>query len=322
MSVESESKTEIITASTTTPSFTMTTLSKSFPLSTFVTYLRAVQATHPGVPIVEIGSANGIDAQYIHDHHDITFRYLIEPNPGEWTTKRHVSSVDNLPLATRKPDFPHVDDLVRANPEIVKNCIVVIVWPYPTKMNGIDYKRYDYQAIRTLKPLSVLLVYEPSGQAGSDKLLKWIFESGGYGGYDGDDDADTHVEIDNNAVVGDTATATVTPVTVPTYHHLATVHRIEWEFPTETCPCSEKSCWKNGVMMNVCLSWFLRRDIPCTSIVCPASFQYGNILNASLDADSRITGEHKQLIATEIDAISTLMCKTVVKHCYDRSNHS
>jgi len=56
-----------------------------------------------------------------------------------------------------KPDFPYVSNLIEKRPDVVGNCVLLLIWPEPEAL-------YDFEAVMYLKPLSILILYEkPEG---------------------------------------------------------------------------------------------------------------------------------------------------------------
>jgi hypothetical protein len=117
------------------------------------------------LPIVSIGSGNGVAEHMIQNHFKQHRIICVDPNPTSCT-----------PFPTNGTKFiqPHyalTQDLVTAEPEIVNQCIVVFIWPNPT---GDDNVAYDIEAIALLQPKAVFVVYDYTGSSGSASLIRWI----------------------------------------------------------------------------------------------------------------------------------------------------
>ena len=131
----------------------------SFGLHNFMSYAAhfCKYEAQNNADIISVGSGNGmVDKEIIatyrkHFGEDIKIT-LVDPNPDY------------------EVDFRVVDDLIRARPEIVGNCIVLILWPDPMGEND----GYDIDAIRELRPLAALVLYDPTEVSGSDELTGFL----------------------------------------------------------------------------------------------------------------------------------------------------
>ncbi len=65
-----------------------------------------------------------------------------------------------------QPKYRYVDDLIKFEPEVVGNCHLLLIWPLPNKST------YDIEALEKLKPLSMVIIYEPTGTSGGSKFLE------------------------------------------------------------------------------------------------------------------------------------------------------
>lgn len=90
--------------------------------------------------------------------------YLVDPNLNQekiWSRKG-----DQQRVLT--PDFADVNDLIAAHPEIVGECGVSIIYPFPSA------GPYDVEAIQLLKPRVIVLLYELHETSGSEELFEWL----------------------------------------------------------------------------------------------------------------------------------------------------
>ena len=67
-----------------------------------------------------------------------------------------------------KPNYKLTSDLIKDKPNLVNACHLLLIWSFPNE------SMYDYEAIITLKPKYVTIVYETTGSAGGDKLHEFI----------------------------------------------------------------------------------------------------------------------------------------------------
>lgn len=81
----------------------------------------------------------------------------IDPNP-----KSYSKEVKLAPL------YENIQQLISLKPEVIENCQIAIIWSSPGNSN------YDIDAILTLKPKKIIILYEETGAAGGEKLHKFI----------------------------------------------------------------------------------------------------------------------------------------------------
>lgn len=68
------------------------------------------------------------------------------------------------------PQYKYTSDLIKERPQTVGNCILIINWAY-------DEGEYDFEAIKSLKPLGVLCIHENIYHcSGSWKFVQWYTE--------------------------------------------------------------------------------------------------------------------------------------------------
>ncbi len=92
--------------------------------------------------------------------------------------KKEIICVDPFPYSHGsfgsvlvKPKYDYVDDLIKNEPDVVGNCHLLLIWPLPCDST------YDIDAIEKLKPLSIVVIYDPTGSSGGTEFLyyKWLF---------------------------------------------------------------------------------------------------------------------------------------------------
>lgn len=133
---------------------------RHFPVETMARFLGVFKNTN--LPIVSVGSGNGQYEWHLKNKHgldDIQW-YLVDPQPEKY---RIYCPDESIP-----PDYALVQDLVKAKPELVGNCVMFLCWPSPGK------SKYDIEAIKILQPRGVVLVYETIGCAGGTQLHHWL----------------------------------------------------------------------------------------------------------------------------------------------------
>jgi hypothetical protein len=69
-----------------------------------------------------------------------------------------------------KPKYDYVDDLIKNEPDVIGNCHLLLIWPLPNE------SIYDLESIEKLKPLSIIIIYDPSGSSGGSKFLEYEWQ--------------------------------------------------------------------------------------------------------------------------------------------------
>lgn len=98
--------------------------------------------------IVSVGSGNGVYEWIMCVHTPAIKEKLILVDPAPESFEPYHPSGCNM-----KPHFATVHDLVKKRPEVVDNCVMLLIWPDP-------FLLYDIEAVLVLKPKSIILLYE------------------------------------------------------------------------------------------------------------------------------------------------------------------
>ena len=120
----------------------------------------------PNLTTVFVGSGAGHFPAY---YEQITKRraILIDPAPGSFRSL----------MVHRKPHYPTVHELL-ADQHMLggldSGYIACINWSDPNMPESKGTEPYDMEFIRLLRPPHLLLIFEPSGGAGSTALLAWL----------------------------------------------------------------------------------------------------------------------------------------------------
>jgi len=127
--------------------------------------------------IISIGCGNGI---YEYEISKNTQRLknkmiLIDPAPESF---QNYPTKDFLTV-----DYNTVEDIIKNNPNVINNCVLLLIWTPPTKypyMSTVDDTiGFDFKAVELLKPKSVICLYEipkdkTFGCAGSIKMSELL----------------------------------------------------------------------------------------------------------------------------------------------------
>ena len=109
------------------------------------------------LPIISVGSGNGKFEKHCSRviEKDII---CVDPKPNSYNT--------GVGLYV-KPIYGTFEELIENSPEIVGNCNLLIIWATPSLT-------YDIDAIKALKPVKMVILYDASGSAGSGDFHDYI----------------------------------------------------------------------------------------------------------------------------------------------------
>lgn len=108
-------------------------------------------ATKDNNNIVSVGCGTGKYEQYMKSKYLLKEMNWILVDPNQ-------KSYDKSEVVIRS-DFENCEKLVKSKPELIKNCVLLLIWPSP---NNSDY---DYQAVQLLKPCEIISMWElPPGE--------------------------------------------------------------------------------------------------------------------------------------------------------------
>lgn len=122
-------------------------------------YLKA--AANLGFPLVEVGSGDARAMKWLMTVNPKVEAYCVDPNPKSYT--------NNEPSI--EPCAATVDDLIEKNPDLVQNCVLVLIRPTPSL-------RYDIDAIRLLRPRGIFAMISIDGSDGSDRMQYFANDQG------------------------------------------------------------------------------------------------------------------------------------------------
>jgi hypothetical protein len=115
--------------------------------------------------VVSVGSGSGALEQEL-SRLGVKNIICCDPAPGVWR-RRGKYGVTGL-----QPAFATVQDLVKAQPELVNNVVLLLPWCNPNESS------YDIEAVIDLRPASIVSVYETKGAAGGFRMHRWLESQG------------------------------------------------------------------------------------------------------------------------------------------------
>jgi len=123
--------------------------------------------------IVEVGSGSGALLKILEMNFPDKKFIGIDPIKYEY--------IKNTPEELkRNPDFDTTENLIKAMPELIGKCAILVNWPEPQTFPLHEYKKtytgskYDFMAINILKPKYILACFDVSGSAGSNLFVDFI----------------------------------------------------------------------------------------------------------------------------------------------------
>ena len=121
--------------------------------------------------IVSVGCGNGkYEYEISKSNQNLRNKFiLVDPNPESF--EEYPSDGKYL-----KINYNHTSDLIKDKPDVISNCVLLLIWPYSSYT---DDSNYDYEAIELLKPNSIICLYEVPrnmdiGSSGSTKLINFF----------------------------------------------------------------------------------------------------------------------------------------------------
>lgn len=125
---------------------------------------------------IQSANTNGADVKSLTKQ---PIQYLVSVGSGDARVERVVEELYGITAITVDPEpqynahFPNIDVLMAYIPEVIGNCVVLLLWPER------DRTQYDYECIQMLQPVNFLIlyeknVYETNGAAGSFRMHKWL----------------------------------------------------------------------------------------------------------------------------------------------------
>jgi len=138
---------------------------KQLGLHRVLTQMDKVIAKHPGLPLISVGSGDGLLESQILERNPFLQMYLIDPDP----TSYYIYEKQPHPIV-RQPDFRSTKQYVQKIRKQGKeeNSILLLNWATPDLA-------YDMEAIRLLKPKVVVVIHDQAESAGSTNFHQNLF---------------------------------------------------------------------------------------------------------------------------------------------------
>ena len=126
-------------------------------LNAFLSILKHVKKDYP---LVSVGSGSANIEKYLIDKCKISEIICVDPKPKSFSRGETLI----------EPSYGYVEELIKEKPEIVGNCILILIWA------DYGYSTYDYEAIHLLNPVAIFTIVELTGSAGGTLFLKWLMD--------------------------------------------------------------------------------------------------------------------------------------------------
>ena len=134
---------------------------QSFGIKVVLDALHIFLSAYPGKEPISVGSGNGIlEDEYANEY--FVNILCVDPDPLSFNSPE-------LKKPFMKPKYKYVTELVMYEPELVRNCVLILNWCDPR-----PHITYDYDAVLKLLPLAFFTILEPDGVAGSPKFHKFL----------------------------------------------------------------------------------------------------------------------------------------------------
>lgn len=121
------------------------------------------------IPIVSVGSGMGVAEKLIQEKFKNRRVICVDPAPESFGT--YPKDLNQC----IQPHYATVEDLIAQEPDVVHQCVVILIWPLYT--NAFDPKNkppYDIAALVKLQPLGTFIFYDYTGASGSELMIHWI----------------------------------------------------------------------------------------------------------------------------------------------------
>lgn len=116
------------------------------------------------IPIVSVGSGRGeLEKSLLNQLPNLRI-ITIDPDPSSYAPK----DLTQLSCQGLPPQYDYVSTLIKKQPTIVRNCVLLLPWPFPNK------SYYDYESLIDLQPQYVIAIYEIIGGACGHNFHNWL----------------------------------------------------------------------------------------------------------------------------------------------------
>lgn len=113
--------------------------------------------------IVSVGAGKGVFEWIIFPKRDPENIHLVDPDPSSYSGDVQQQF---FPIKA-----PYLKDLIKKNPGLVGKAGLTLIWPPPGNERS---SAYDIEAIKTLNPPAILVLYGIDGSSGSKFFHDWI----------------------------------------------------------------------------------------------------------------------------------------------------
>lgn len=143
--------------------------------------------------IVSVGSGDG----FVENHLEKTFGInIICVDPKKYENSE----------TCKTSEYDTVEQLLKAKPSIKSNCVLFLNWPIPNDST------YDFDAIMSLQPEDIILIFESTGSAGGIKLQEWANYCGIVTDNSWTESNEEYFKITKHNVVHRTSSKTIKPI--------------------------------------------------------------------------------------------------------------
>jgi hypothetical protein len=128
---------------------------QSFGVNLTLTALHTFCSAYPRMQPISVGSGNGIlEFCYAKKYTESKETILcVDPAPLSFNS-------DGIDIPFQAPKYGSVESLLSANPQLRRNCVLVLNWPNPNEST------YDFDAVQALEPCGFFTTLEHWGDSG------------------------------------------------------------------------------------------------------------------------------------------------------------
>ncbi len=128
---------------------------QSFGVNLTLTALHTFCSAYPRMQPISVGSGNGIlEFCYAKKYTESKETILcVDPAPLSFNS-------DGIDIPFQAPKYGSVESLLSTNPQLRRNCVLVLNWPNPNEST------YDFDAVQALEPCGFFTTLEHWGDSG------------------------------------------------------------------------------------------------------------------------------------------------------------
>ena len=129
---------------------------QSFGVELTLSALHTFCSAYPGMQPISVGSGNGILEYCYAKKYTESREQILCVDPASLSFNS-----GELSIPFQAPNYDSVRSLLQANPQLGRNCVLILNWPNPNEST------YDLEAVQELQPCGFFTTLEHWGDSGS-----------------------------------------------------------------------------------------------------------------------------------------------------------